>query len=83
MSLAYRQKSRHRRGLGGGAGLLADLGLLAIPGPSPLLRLAAVVAGAAAGGIVGALVEGGETRENADVCWKPCGAVAHAGDREI
>jgi hypothetical protein len=34
------------------------------------------MADAAAGRIVGALVEGGETRENADVYLEACGAVA-------
>jgi len=45
-------------GLGGAAGLLAGLGLLAIPSLGPVVAagwLASTAAGAAAGGIVGAL----------------------------
>jgi hypothetical protein len=60
--------------VGGGAGLLAGLGLLAIPGIGPVVAagwLAATAAGAAAGaatgGIVGALVGAGESDENANV----------------
>jgi hypothetical protein len=60
--------------LGAGAGLLAGLGLLAIPGLGPVvaagwLASTAVVgaAGAAAGGIVGALIDAGENREHAHV----------------
>ena len=60
--------------LGGGAGLLAGLGLLAIPGLGPVVAagwLAATAVGAAAGaatgGIVGALVDAGVDREHADV----------------
>ncbi|MFO1159357.1 MAG: hypothetical protein U1E60_11005 [Reyranellaceae bacterium] len=60
--------------LGGGAGLLAGLGMLAIPGLGPVvaagwLASTAVVAaaGAAAGGIVGALVDAGLSREQAHV----------------
>ena len=60
--------------LGGGAGLLASLGILAIPGLGPVLAagwLASVavgaVAGATAGGIVGALIDAGLSQEHADV----------------
>lgn len=60
--------------LGGGAGLLAGIGLLAIPGLGPVVAagwLAATAVGAAAGaatgGIVGALVDAGIDREHADV----------------
>src|SRR6185312_12401151 len=56
--------------LGGVAGLLAGLGLLAIPGLGPVVAagwLASTAAGAAAGGIVGALVDSGESEENAHV----------------
>ena len=60
--------------LGAGAGLLAGLGLLAIPGLGPVvaagwLASTAVVAaaGAATGGIVGALVDAGENREHAHI----------------
>ena len=60
--------------VGGGAGLLAGLGLLAIPGLGPVVAagwLAAtavgVAAGATAGGLVGALVGAGESEEHANV----------------
>ena len=60
--------------LGGGAGLLAGLGLLAIPGLGPVVAAgwlastaAVAAAGAAAGGIVGALVDAGEPAEHANV----------------
>ena len=60
--------------VGGGAGLLAGLGMLAIPGLGPvvaagwLASTAAVAAGgAAAGGIVGALVDAGTDKEHAEV----------------
>jgi hypothetical protein len=60
--------------LGGGAGLLAGIGLLAIPGLGPVVAagwLAATAVGAAAGvatgGIVGALVGAGVDPEHADV----------------
>ena len=46
-------------GVGGAAGLLAGLGLLAIPG------LGRAAAGAATGGIVGALTEAGVSEEEA------------------
>jgi Heat induced stress protein YflT domain len=59
---------------GAGAGLLASLGLIAIPGIGPLVAagvLATTVAGAAtgaaAGGIVGALVDYGISKEEAPV----------------
>jgi hypothetical protein len=52
--------------IGGGAGLLAGLGLLAIPGLGPVVAagwlastLAGLAAGAATGGLVGALVDAG------------------------
>jgi hypothetical protein len=60
--------------VGGGAGLLAGLGLLAIPGLGPVVAagwLAATAvgaaAGAAAGGLVGALVGAGVSDEDAHV----------------
>ncbi len=60
--------------VGGGAGLLAGLGLLAIPGLGPVVAagwLAATAvgaaAGAAAGGLVGALVGAGVSNEDAHV----------------
>ena len=60
--------------LGGGAGLLASLGILTIPGLGPVLAAGwlvsvavGAVAGAAAGGIVGALIDAGLSREHADV----------------
>jgi hypothetical protein len=60
--------------LGGGAGLLAGLGLLAIPGLGPVVAAGwlastavGAAAGAAAGGIVGALVDAGVDREHAEV----------------
>ncbi|ADG10874.1 hypothetical protein [Caulobacter segnis] len=63
---------------GGGAGLLAGLGMLAIPGLGPVVAagwLAATavgaavgaVAGAATGGLLGALKEAGHTDEEANV----------------
>src|ERR1700710_1176001 len=59
-------------GLGGAAGLLAGLGLLAIPGLGPVVAagwLAATAvgagAGALAGGVVGALTEAGVSKEDA------------------
>lgn len=63
---------------GGGAGLLAGLGMLAIPGLSPVVAagwLAATavgaavgaVAGAATGGLLGALKDAGHTDEEANV----------------
>ncbi|MBI3197274.1 MAG: hypothetical protein HYZ40_07150 [Rhodospirillales bacterium] len=60
--------------LGGGAGLLASLGILTIPGLGPVLAAGWLVsvavgaaAGAAAGGIVGALIDAGLSQEHADV----------------
>lgn len=60
--------------IGGGAGLLAGLGLLAIPGLGPVVAAGwlastavGAAAGAATGGIVGALVDAGVDREHADV----------------
>lgn len=64
--------------LGGGAGLLAGLGMLAIPGLGPVVAAgwlastavgAAVgaAAGAATGGLVGALTHAGEREEDAHV----------------
>lgn len=60
--------------LGGGAGLLAGLGLLAIPGIGPVVAAgwlaataAGAVAGGATGGIIGALMEAGVSKANADV----------------
>ena len=60
--------------LGGTAGLLAGLGLLAIPGLGPVVAAGwlastavGAAAGAATGGIVGALIDAGENREHAHV----------------
>lgn len=60
--------------VGGGAGLLAGLGMLAIPGLGPVIGvgwLAATAMGAAAGvvtgGIVGALVNAGADQEEAEI----------------
>ena len=60
--------------LGGGAGMLAGLGILTIPGLGPVVAagwLASIAvgaaAGAAAGGVVGALVDAGLSKEHADV----------------
>lgn len=64
--------------LGGGAGLLAGLGLLAIPGIGPLVgagwlvstlggAAAGALGGGAAGGIVGALKDAGHSEEDAQV----------------
>ncbi len=60
--------------LGGGAGLLAGLGMLAIPGLGPVVAagwLAATLVGAgvgaAAGGVVGALTDAGVSHEHAHV----------------
>jgi hypothetical protein len=55
--------------LGGAAGLLAGLGLIAIPGIGPVVAagwIASTLAGAAAGGVVGALTSAGEDPENAN-----------------
>src|SRR4051794_3178077 len=59
---------------GGAAGLLASLGLLAIPGIGPLLAWGPIVAtltgagiGAATGGLVGGLVGMGIPEEDAEV----------------
>jgi uncharacterized membrane protein len=60
--------------VGGGAGLLASLGLLAIPGLGPILTAgwlvpttAGALAGGVTGGIVGALVDSGVSEEHAHV----------------
>lgn len=64
--------------LGGGAGLLAGLGMLAIPGLGPVVAagwlastavgaLAGAAAGGAAGGILGALKDAGHSDEEAEV----------------
>ncbi len=60
--------------LGGGAGLLAGLGLLAIPGVGPIIAAGWLVAtitgagiGAAGGGILGSLVGAGVPEEHAHV----------------
>jgi len=60
--------------LGGGAGLLAGIGLMAIPGLGPVVAagwLVATAAGAVAvgavGGIVGALTQGGVSKEDAEI----------------
>ncbi|AWM86493.1 hypothetical protein [Microvirga sp. 17 mud 1-3] len=59
---------------GGGAGLLAGLGMLAIPGLGPVVAAGWLVstlvgagAGAAVGGLVGALVDAGVNEEEAQV----------------
>ena len=59
---------------GGAAGVAAGLGMLAIPGIGPIVAagwLAALATGAvtvgAAGGIIGALVESGTSKENAEL----------------
>jgi len=60
--------------VGGAGGLLAGLGMIAIPGIGPVVAagwlaatLAGAVAGAAAGGIVGALADAGVSKEDAEV----------------
>jgi hypothetical protein len=60
--------------IGGAGGLLAGLGLMAIPGIGPVVAagwlaatLAGAAAGAAAGGIVGALVDAGVPERDAEV----------------
>lgn len=60
--------------LAGGAGLLAGLGVMAIPGLGPVVAVGwlvstglGAVAGAAAGGIVGALTQAGVSEEEAAV----------------
>lgn len=60
--------------IGGGAGLLAGLGLLAIPGVGPIVAAGWLVAtatgagiGAAAGGLLGALTGAGVSHEDAHV----------------
>lgn len=69
--------------LGGTAGLLAGLGIIAVPGLGPVIAagaLAATAVGAAAGavtgGVVGALVSAGVPEEEAHVC---CEAVRRGG----
>ena len=59
--------------VGGGAGLLAGLGLMAIPGAGPIVAagwlvatLTGAVAGAASGGVIGALTEIGHSPEDAE-----------------
>ena len=61
--------------LGGGAGLLAGLGLLTIPGSGPVLGAGWLVTaaigaavGASGGGIVGALIDAGVDNDHAQVC---------------
>jgi len=60
--------------VGGTGGLLAGLGIMAIPGVGPVVAagwfaatLAGAIAGAAAGGLVGMLVEAGVSKEEAEV----------------
>lgn len=60
--------------LGGGAGLLAGLGMLAIPGVGPVVAAGWLVAtalgagvGAASGGLLGSLVGAGVSEEDANV----------------
>ena len=60
--------------VGGTGGLLAGLGIMAIPGVGPVVAagwfaatLAGAIAGAAAGGLVGMLVDAGVSKEDAEV----------------
>jgi hypothetical protein len=60
--------------IGGTAGLLAGLGLMAIPGVGPVVAagwlvstLTGAVAGGATGGVIGALTQAGISKEDADV----------------
>jgi len=60
--------------LGGTGGLLAGLGIIAIPGVGPVVAagwlaatLAGVIAGAAGGGVIGMLVDAGASKEDAEV----------------
>ncbi len=60
--------------VGGGAGLLAGLGMLAIPGLGPVVAAGwlastalGAAAGAATGGIIGSIVDGGENENTAHV----------------
>ena len=64
--------------IGGGAGLLAGLGMLAIPGLGPVVAagwlastaigvVAGAVAGGATGGVIGALTDAGHSEEEAHV----------------
>ena len=60
--------------VGGAGGLLAGLGIIAIPGVGPVVAagwlaatLVGALAGAAAGGVVGALVDAGVSKDDAEV----------------
>jgi hypothetical protein len=60
--------------VGGAGGLLAGLGIMAIPGVGPVVAagwlastLVGAIAGAAAGGLVGILVDAGVSKEDAEV----------------
>lgn len=60
--------------VGGAGGLLAGLGIMAIPGIGPVVAagwlastLAGAIAGAATGGVVGILVDAGVSKEDAEV----------------
>lgn len=60
--------------VGGGAGLLTGLGIMAIPGLGPVVAAGwlastalGAVAGAAAGGLIGSLVDSGEDEDTANV----------------
>jgi hypothetical protein len=60
--------------IGGGAGLLAGLGMLAIPGVGPVVAAgwlvstaAGAAAGAAAGGLIGSLTGAGVSKEHAHI----------------
>ncbi|MFG1427626.1 hypothetical protein [Roseixanthobacter glucoisosaccharinicivorans] len=66
-------------GIGGAGGLLAGLGIIAIPGIGPVLAggwllstaagaLAGAAVGGAAGGIIGALMDGGLPEDDAHAC---------------
>jgi hypothetical protein len=66
-------------GIGGAGGLMAGLGIIAIPGIGPVLAggwllstaagaLAGAAVGGAAGGIIGALMDGGVPEDDAHAC---------------
>jgi hypothetical protein len=67
--------------VGGAAGLLAGIGLMAIPGVGPVVAagwlvatLTGAAAGGATGGIIGALTQAGVSKEDADVYAEGRGA---------
>lgn len=66
-------------GIGGAGGLMAGLGMIAIPGIGPVVAggwllstaagaLAGAAVGGAAGGIIGALMDGGVSEDDAHLC---------------